>query len=66
MGGRAVATYLFNDKMQKLKQFMLETSTEMEVRIGQLYCDRRRTGRKAIIASYSRCVIWDFGVRRWF
>ncbi|CAN0504405.1 unnamed protein product, partial [Ectocarpus sp. 12 AP-2014] len=30
MGGRAVATYLFNDKMQKLKQFMLETSTEME------------------------------------
>ena len=32
MGGRAVASYLFKDKMQRLRQYMLETSTDLEVR----------------------------------
>eukprot|EP00903_Cladosiphon_okamuranus_P010142 g9603.t1 len=30
MGGRAVASYLFKDKMQRLRQYMLETSTDLE------------------------------------
>lgn len=32
MGGRAVANYLFKDKMQRLRQYMLESSTDLEVR----------------------------------
>lgn len=32
MGGRAVSSYLFKDKLQKLKQSMLETSADLEVR----------------------------------
>lgn len=32
MGGRAVSSYLFKDKMQKLKQYMLEESADLEVR----------------------------------
>lgn len=31
MGGRAVANLLFADKMQRLKQLMLEESTDIEV-----------------------------------
>lgn len=32
MGGRAVAMYLFRGKMQRLRQYILEASKELEVK----------------------------------
>lgn len=33
MGGRSVSSYLFKGKMQQLRQYMLETSKQLEVRV---------------------------------
>lgn len=51
MGGRAVASALFSDKMERLKQFMLETSTEIEVSFAHNYYCR------LVLESYERMLV---------
>lgn len=44
MGGRAVAMYLFKDKMQRLRQYILEASKELEVILAGLVVEFCRAG----------------------
>lgn len=44
MGGRAVASYLFKDKMERLRQYMLETSTDLEVRGAMVLAEGEEEG----------------------
>lgn len=46
MGGRAVASYLFKDKMLRLQQYMLETSTDLEVRRRRCWWEQEGRGKK--------------------